>query len=214
MLKLMAVCGSLLLASDGNFYGTTRSGTNDDYGSIFRMTPGGALTTLVRFNGRNGQYPHGNLLQARDGFIYGRTIAGGLSDHGTVFRLTTNGAFAAIFHFDGINGAGPWAPPVLGLDGDIYGTASDGPGNGGVAFRLVPPPRITKLTQSNEVVAVTWYSFTNGVYQLKLSTDLNATPWVPVGTQILGKADAPTQVTANLAKGQSFHRMALLSWLR
>ena len=86
------------------------------------MTPGGTLTTLIQFNGRNGDYPHGDLLQTSDGSIYGRTISGGRSNHGTVFRLTTNGAFESILHLADVNGAGAWAAPVLGLDGNIYVT--------------------------------------------------------------------------------------------
>src|SRR5205085_1616195 len=35
----------LLLASDGNFYGTTKYGT----GTLFRLTPSGEVTTLFRF---------------------------------------------------------------------------------------------------------------------------------------------------------------------
>ena len=33
-------------------------GTNGNYGTVFQMTPAGALTTLVSFNGTNGSYPY------------------------------------------------------------------------------------------------------------------------------------------------------------
>jgi uncharacterized repeat protein (TIGR03803 family) len=37
----------LIQASDGNLYGTTSYG----YGTVFKITPGGMLTTLYRFQG-------------------------------------------------------------------------------------------------------------------------------------------------------------------
>jgi len=64
---------------DGNFYGTTSSGgTNGDYGTVFRMRPGGVLTTLLSFNGTNGSAPAARLLQGSDGHFYGTTAVGGL----------------------------------------------------------------------------------------------------------------------------------------
>ena len=39
----------LIQASDGHFYGTTSEGGANSDGSVFRLTPGGALTTLYSF---------------------------------------------------------------------------------------------------------------------------------------------------------------------
>ena len=52
------------------------------------MTPSGALTTLISFDGANGSIPYAGLVQASDGQFYGTTSRGGNSDNGTVFRLT------------------------------------------------------------------------------------------------------------------------------
>jgi uncharacterized repeat protein (TIGR03803 family) len=58
---------ALTLGEDGSFYGTTSGGgiTNSRYsqgmGTVFRMTPSGALTTLVSFNLTNGARPQAAL---------------------------------------------------------------------------------------------------------------------------------------------------------
>lgn len=77
----------LIQGTDGNFYGTTRNGAPDGFGTIFRMTPGGDLTTILRFHGTDGSGPQA-LVQASDGNFYGTTSGGGARNAGTVFRLT------------------------------------------------------------------------------------------------------------------------------
>ncbi|MGO9256281.1 MAG: choice-of-anchor tandem repeat GloVer-containing protein [Bryobacteraceae bacterium] len=79
--------GGLVQATDGNFYGTTSQGGLNDLGTIFRITPGGTLTTLHSFNSSDGANPGTTLLQAADGNLYGTTVSGGANGLGTVFRL-------------------------------------------------------------------------------------------------------------------------------
>jgi len=57
---------ALVLGTDANFYGVTDSGGADGYGTIFKITQGGALTTLHSFNGTDGANPLGGLCQATD----------------------------------------------------------------------------------------------------------------------------------------------------
>ena len=68
--------GSLVQATNGDLYGTTYGGTNI-YGTIFKITPGGALTTLHRFDFTDGAYPEAGLVQATNGYLYGTTADGG-----------------------------------------------------------------------------------------------------------------------------------------
>ena len=82
----------LMQATDGNFYGTTGGGSNvEPNGTIFQITPSGALTTLWTFNGTNGSNPSGALVQynssAAAGYLIGTASAGGSNGLGTVFSL-------------------------------------------------------------------------------------------------------------------------------
>ena len=63
--------------SDGNFYGTTSDGGANSGGTVFKITPGGTLTTLYSFAGSDGADPYAGLVQGSDGNFYGTTCVGG-----------------------------------------------------------------------------------------------------------------------------------------
>jgi uncharacterized repeat protein (TIGR03803 family) len=71
----------LVLASDGNLYGTTFEGGMYRSGSVFRVNPNGSLTRLHSFCAQtgcpDGGFPLGTLIQATDGNLYGTTTLGG-----------------------------------------------------------------------------------------------------------------------------------------
>ena len=90
------------------------------------MAANGTLTSLMSFNGTNGNYPEGALIQASDGNLYGATAQGGLYGDGTIFGASTNGAELLLFSFEGINGAHPSAGVMLANDNRLYATASYG----------------------------------------------------------------------------------------
>jgi uncharacterized repeat protein (TIGR03803 family) len=91
--------GALIEGTDGNLYGTTAESGNIagcggfGCGTIFQITPEGALTTLYTFcsqpNCIDGAGPQADLLQATSGTFYGVTTGGGTSAVGTVFSLST-----------------------------------------------------------------------------------------------------------------------------
>ena len=96
--------GGLVPATDGDLYGTTTFGgacaLPAGCGTIFKITPGGALTTLYSFCSQSGctdgETPDAAMVQATDGNFYGTTnyggaIVGGCSSGngcGTVFSLS------------------------------------------------------------------------------------------------------------------------------
>lgn len=83
--------GGLLLASDGNFYGTTVLGASgpgtDGNGSVFKMTPGGSVTPVAFFLKGDPGYVSSNLIQASTGHLYGTSSRGGTDERGTLFRV-------------------------------------------------------------------------------------------------------------------------------
>jgi uncharacterized repeat protein (TIGR03803 family) len=82
---------ALIQATDGNFYGTTYAGgTGGDWGTIFKITPSGTVTTLHSFDGNDGAQPYGPVAQATSGNLCGTATNGiGTASEGTVFGITT-----------------------------------------------------------------------------------------------------------------------------
>ena len=73
---------------DGNLYGTTNAGGTSGMGTVFMMTPSGAITTLYNFSGADGWNPAGGLVLGTDGNFYGTTNIGGTNNLGTIFKLS------------------------------------------------------------------------------------------------------------------------------
>lgn len=139
----------LLWGSDGDLYGATFWGGSEGDGTIFKMSPAGAFTTLASFHGADGAQPYSRLVQDADGNLYGTTSAGGpdsKSGCGTVFKFGSNGALTALFNFSSGSGCSPWAGLIRASDGDFYGTTrSGGLNEAGTVFRLKANGTLTTL---------------------------------------------------------------------
>ena len=141
----------LALGPDGNFYGTTRDGGSNNLGTIFKITPSGALTSVLSFNGTNGSAPQGGLVLARDGILYGTTVMGGQNSFGTVFRFSTNGTLTSLASFSATNGANPQCQLVLDGSGNFYGTAPEQGANfSGTVFKVQTNGVLATLVQFDD----------------------------------------------------------------
>jgi len=142
----------LVQGSDGNFYGTTTRGGATDWGTVFKMTPAGTLTTLHSFDcDTEGCSPLAGLIQASDGNFYGTTTYGGPTGGGAAFKMTPAGDLTTLHPFAcATDGCVPAAPLIQGSDGNFYGTTSSfgaygGPGTGGTVFKMTPAGALTTL---------------------------------------------------------------------
>jgi uncharacterized repeat protein (TIGR03803 family) len=162
--------GSLVQAPDLNFYGVTvqgGSGTSclGTCGTVFKITPGGSLTTLHSFDYTDGGLPSAGLVMGGDGNFYGTAIYGGTSTAcslgcGTVFGMTRTGTVTTLHSFDLSDGAYPNSSLIQGTDGNFYGATSaggssaacpgsQGDGGCGTLFRMTPAGALTTLHNFN-----------------------------------------------------------------
>lgn len=139
--------GALVQLNDGNFYGTTSSGGQYGWGTVFRVTPAGAETVLWSFgNGTDGVDPEGGLVAGSDGNLYGTTSLGGTNNIGTVFRITPAGVETVLWNFASASGGLAVAPMTLGRDGNFYGTTqTGGPNGGGTLFKITSAGALTTV---------------------------------------------------------------------
>lgn len=144
---------SLVLGTDGNFYGTTWSGgvtANEGYGTFFTITPAGAFTKLRNFCTEGGTrcldggLPE-SLVQANGNF-YGATYQGGTNKNscGIAFEITPAGKLTALHSFDFAEGCFGHSPFILATDGNFYGNNSNGGANRkGDTYQLTPAGEFT-----------------------------------------------------------------------
>ena len=138
----------LVQAADGNLYGTTAEGGANTDGTVFKITPGGSLTTLHSFEGNDGGLPEAALVQATDGNLYGTTSWGGSGGYGTVYKITLGGTLTTLHSFSGYptDGGDPYAALVQATDGNLYGTTwRGGSYDEGTIFKITPTGTLTTL---------------------------------------------------------------------
>ncbi len=120
----------LQMGADGLLYGTTTLGGEWGYGTLFRVSTNGTLTTLWSFDADQGMWPDTPLAKADDGAFWGVTSQGGNDNIGTAFRFGKDGTFTHLASFScPREGAGPTASLLLATNGLLYGTTPTGGSN-------------------------------------------------------------------------------------
>ncbi len=106
----------LVLDADGNLYGMTdlggtSGGDSSNSGTLFQVTPAGAITTFYSFGTKPGEgQPHAGLVRGTDGAYYGTTKS-------TIFKFAApsdvpvppvhGGLSATVFRVNGTKAASP-----------------------------------------------------------------------------------------------------------
>jgi uncharacterized repeat protein (TIGR03803 family) len=150
--------GSLLQATDGNFYGTTQFGGSAGQGAVYKITSSGALTLLYSFCNMSpctdGGQPFAGLTEDAHGNFFGVSYS-------TVFSITPTGGLTTLYSFCSLpscaDGSGLYAPLTLGTDGNFYGVTYGGgtfetykcEGPCGTIFKITPSGVLTTLHSFN-----------------------------------------------------------------
>jgi uncharacterized repeat protein (TIGR03803 family) len=142
----------LVLDIAGNLYGTTSTGGEFKYGTVFRLSPDGKKTMLHEFNGTDGMAPNGVTADSA-GTLYGTTNLGGSANCpfgcGTVFKVASDGVFATLYRFQGHStgdGADPVVEPIVDESGTLWGTtATGGAHDKGTIYKIAPDGAETLL---------------------------------------------------------------------
>jgi uncharacterized repeat protein (TIGR03803 family) len=142
--------GGLTRGADGNYYGVTNQGGEFDPGTLYRMTPDGAVSTLYSFGhgDHDGRLPLNGMTLSPDGLFYGMTTNGGRHIFGTIYSLSHDGVYRKLHSFRPEEGKSPLGTLYAMPDGQLYGTCVGGGAfDQGTAFRFRPerPGRVEVL---------------------------------------------------------------------
>jgi uncharacterized repeat protein (TIGR03803 family) len=125
--------GALILATDGNYYGTAIAGGKHGYGTLFRITSTGHFAVVHSFSAADGYAPTAiSLTQATDGNLYGATTQ-------TIYRVSLG---LAPFVKTVLN-SGSAGNTVIILGNNLTGSTSVTFNGIAATFTVVSPTEIT-----------------------------------------------------------------------
>jgi uncharacterized repeat protein (TIGR03803 family) len=138
--------GQIAIDAGGNVYGMTATGGESGYGTIYKLVPHGAKSTLSQlFNfcpgggtcGNDGEFQYGGIVRDASGDLFGTMLQGGAKGGGTVFEW--NGHFRVLYSFCTCQTDGD-RPTSISVDGagNLYGaTLFGGQNDNGTIFARV-----------------------------------------------------------------------------
>jgi uncharacterized repeat protein (TIGR03803 family) len=155
----------MILAGDGNFYGTTAYGGDGPYrtvnkaGTVYRANAQTGLTTIYSFcsqlNCKDGDDPYSPLTLGSDGNLYGTTQINGRYKAGLAYVVTLSGSETVLHNFCASANCADGSNPsslIQATDGNFYGMAGGGagtycvaPGYCGMIFKMTPQGTTTTL---------------------------------------------------------------------
>jgi uncharacterized repeat protein (TIGR03803 family) len=137
--------GSLIQATDGNYYGTAFYGGTHVEGTVFQVTPSGSISAIYNFCSlplcNDGFSPQSGVILGVDGNLYGTTYYGGPHGGGTVFKVTPAGKLTTLYRFCLTKTCPDGKEPnglVQASNGNFYGTTANLGANasGGTIFEI------------------------------------------------------------------------------
>jgi uncharacterized repeat protein (TIGR03803 family) len=126
--------GDLTIDIFGNITGVAGQGgpswnpAGGDFGSgtIFQLSPGGAMSNLFAFDASNGMAPSSGIAMDSLGNRYGTTSAGGAYSNGTLYELSPSGVLTTLVNFNDTIGTSPVGEIIMDSQGNLYGTTFTG----------------------------------------------------------------------------------------
>jgi uncharacterized repeat protein (TIGR03803 family) len=126
--------GRLIIASDGNLWGTTLEGGDHIRGTLYKVSSHGQETPVWAFGAfQDGAYPDAGVIQGPDGNLYGTLPTDGSEGPGYIFKWSIADQTESIVYAFPVLPAGRAPSGTLAFDasGNIYGTTVEGGGNHG-----------------------------------------------------------------------------------
>ncbi len=171
----------LVADANGDLFGTTTGGGANGDGTVFEIVNNGSFaapnyasapTTLVSFNGSNGDYPQASLIVDAKGDLFGTTSSGGANGDGAVFEIVNNGSVAApsyasapitLVSFNGGDGQSPEASLIVDSNGDLFGTTYGGGANGdGAVFEIANNGSVAAPSYADAPTTLVSFNGSNG----------------------------------------------------
>jgi hypothetical protein len=115
---------NIIFGPDGNVYGIGNLPNRNYVGFIYRVTPGGAYSTLLRFPSFVPSSLGLPLVVGADGNLYGTFPNGGANNNGFIYQATLAGQYTDVADFPASGMFQPGGLLLAAADGNIHGTTN------------------------------------------------------------------------------------------